>query len=232
MARAARNPRALGANPQQFLTAGIQYYVAGRHATRCGHYQVAASLFHNGFELIFKATLLADLLEQANQKSRAGELTQAAAMQTYSAGADRILVKEVGHSLREAWRRFRVLNPSADFSDHLNVVVAGLDRWWREQRYPGFPSGSAVSMSFGLVRGVRSTQAAGEADGVLHLYLEEMDELFAASVPLVWNAGLIRSSLTPLPRDEHGPLPGIVAYEWQNRHQVDLGPATPPDNGS
>jgi hypothetical protein len=208
---------AVEAWPHQLASAGVQYYVAGRLAFRCGYHPVAGALFHQAFEVIFKAALSRDLEGQHSPRtdsSRSAAQNQAA-VESYTAASKKLLHRQVGHNLNYAWRRFKALHPQAGLSG-FDSTVAGLHRWWNI-RYPGFPSGLPLSMTFGLT-GASPRRGRSQADDEYHLSLEAMDELFEAAIGLDWNTAAVERWMRGVATEN--PRPGIAAYEWQNRHTI------------
>jgi hypothetical protein len=206
------------ARPHQLASAGVQYYVAGRFAFRCGYHPVAGALFHQGFELIFKAPLLQALEAQhspGNLPTRTAAQNRAA-VETYTAAAKELLHRQVWHHLFDrAWPAFKALHPTAGLSG-LDNTVAELDRWWR-LRYPGFPTGQAVSMTFSVVGG-SPPRGRSPADDEYHLELKAMDELFEAVIGLDWNPAAVEQWMRGVGAEN--PRPGIAAYEWENHHRI------------
>lgn len=209
---------AVEARPHQLASAGVQYYVAGRLAFRCGYHPVAGALFHQAFELIFKATLLQKLEAQhspSHDSARTAAQNQAA-VNNYTAEAKKLLRDDVRHDLNQAWRRFKALQPQAGLSAGLDNTIAELDRWWRI-RYPGFPSGLPVSMTFSLTGG-SPVRGRSQADDEYHLSLEAMDELFEAAIRLDWNTAAVERWIRGVSTEN--PRSGVGAYEWQNQHRI------------
>src|SRR5207248_1110944 len=121
--------------PHQFFIGGVQQYVAGRHALICG-YEAAASLFHQGFELLLKADLLEPVYQRHAGGWAHGTVQQKdAAVQRYNEEADRLLRRRIGHDLWRAWRLVKAIHGAAANLDRLDPVVRGLNRWWL-LRYP------------------------------------------------------------------------------------------------
>jgi len=206
----------------EFGDMGIHYYLAGRHSFRCNHIKVAGSLFHQAFELLFKASVLADLEAryQPSKNSRRSASQNRAAVEGYTVAVDQVR-KRLGHDIEKGWRRFKALHPHAALGGPFDDLVRELHRWWRV-RYPGFPSGLGVAMTFSPVRIVGPVVEVVEGPPVelFNLSLEAMDELFEAVASLDWSPAHLRSVMTKMSRGD--PAPGIAAYEWENRHQINL----------
>jgi hypothetical protein len=137
----------------------------------------------------------------------------------YTLEAGELLAGDVSHRLPEAWRQFKERHPRAQLSA-FDGLVDELHQWW-EIRYPGFPGGQAVQISFSLVkvpRPVVQEVVDGElrpVKGLFHLSLEEMDEFFAAIAPLDYTLHAVRLAVQPSSREL-----GMVAYEEENLHRL------------
>jgi hypothetical protein len=138
---------------RQFLTIGIQYYVAARHAALCGMAPVAGNLFHHGIEMLLKAGLLGAFTAEA-------------------------LKDKFRHKLPKLWTEFKAQAADGRLAQ-FDGVIAGT-ALWEEIRYPGFPGGQSLYLSIELLKqsggGLASTAATHRIN------VEEQDELFAALV--------------------------------------------------
>ncbi len=105
---------ALMGRPDEWFRAGVQYYVHGRHALLCGHESVAGSLFHQGFEVMFKAALLKPLFDHDSPGWEADipQPQRRAAVLAYTKHAKELLERKLGHDLNKVWRRFKRLYAS------------------------------------------------------------------------------------------------------------------------
>jgi hypothetical protein len=116
--------------PGPFHINGIQYYLAGRHAFRSGHNQdVSAFLFHLGFELMFKATVVSKLFRQYEPSWTADRSTaeREAADLEYAELTDREL-RRIDHNLVVGWTSFRQQHLESTLA-RFDSVVSALDRW-------------------------------------------------------------------------------------------------------
>ena len=126
--------------PGPFHINGIQYYLAGRHAFRSGHGQdVSAFLFHLGFELMFKATVVSNLFRRydghAGQQTAPPPSARHQTLSTLSFCPSREL-RLTDHNLVVAWMGSKAQHQGVDPRARFDSVVSALDRW-RRLRYPG-----------------------------------------------------------------------------------------------
>lgn len=205
--------------PGPFLINGIQYYLAGRHTFRSGHSQdVSAFLFHLGFELMFKATVVSNLFRQHEPSWTADRATAAreAADLEYAELTDREL-RRIDHNLVEAWSSFRQQHQESTLA-RFDSVVSALDRW-RRLRYPGVPLRDyyITSSHEDKVEFPSAIGPSGEPVIVYHLSLAEMDELFAATATLGFTVATVRIAIEGA---AGRPEVGMETYRWHNQHAI------------
>jgi len=143
-------------DPYHFLDLAFGYYMSGRFAVINGLY-VAPNLMHHAVELLIKFTLVKDVPE--SQRSAATE----------------DLRRRYGHQLNALWDGYKQYVAPTDLS-RFDRVIADLDRW-EDVRYGGFPAGTSVAKSMGVVRA--PAQAASSTDSYV-LGLDEVDDLITA----------------------------------------------------
>ncbi len=205
--------------PGPFQINGIQYYLAGRHAFRSGHSQdVAAFLFHLGFELLFKAAVVSRLFRQFEPSWTANRTTaeREAADLEYADVIDREL-RRIDHNLVEAWSSFKKQHHEPALA-RFDPVVATLDQW-RRLRYPGVALRDyyITTSHEDKVEVPEAIGPRGEPLIVYHLSLAEMDELFAAIATLGFTLATVRSAIEGAAgRAEVG----LDTYQWHNQHSI------------
>jgi len=200
--------------PHDFFRAGVQYYVHGRQALLLGHESVAGSLFHQGFELMCKAALLAPIYARHSSGWETGtKAMRKAAVDAYTQEADRYL-RRLGHDLEKIWTEFRKSRPMKGRGSlrAFDRAIRELNRWWTV-RYPGFPEGVGLSIKTLIVD---NPSPARRKRGEYELPLETMDRLFALIAPMDYTLHAIRLAIGG--RRPNGP--GIAIYELQNRHPL------------
>jgi hypothetical protein len=207
--------------PADFADLAIGYFISARSALRCGYFEVAGTLFHQAFELLFKASILGEI-EERLQPGSDPERTEAEyqkSVDEYAEEADKVLRRTIEHNLEEAWRRFKDLHPDAALGAGLDAVVTQLHRWW-SIRYPGSPPGvgNALTITPGDGLGPSVQGLDGTRLDVYQLSLGAMDELFAAVAPLDWNRGQVERWIEG--RTVEHPPPGRAVYDWENRHSI------------
>ena len=143
-------------DPHHFLDLAFGYYVTGRFAVINGLY-VAPNLMHYAVELLIKYTLLKD--EPESQRSAA----TAQLGQSYR------------HRLNALWNRYKQQVAPANLS-RFDQVIADLARW-ENVRYGGFPAGTSVARSMGLVRAPAQTSKSTDS---YVLGQDEVDDLITA----------------------------------------------------
>jgi hypothetical protein len=203
--------------PHEFFRRGVQYYVMARQAFGCRYPEVAGSLFHQAFEMMLKASILSPLHEELSPgwEPEEPEAKRRAAIEEYTRRAGELLTSRsgIGHELPEAWRQFKALHPG-DLLDAFDDVVDDLHEWW-QVRYPGFPNGQALQLSFSPVKAGRPATEQPEPVNGYHLCLEDMDEFFAAIAPLDYSLHGIRSAV-----DRFDQGVGVEAYQQDNLHRL------------
>lgn len=218
MARRSRRPPTGVARPGEYFESGIQYYVAGRHAFNCAHYPpVTANLFHLGFEIMFKTSVVTDLYRthEPGWRPPHNAAARQAAVVRYALACDAEL-RTIGHRLGVAWSRFKTNHRTASLGA-FDQVVSGLDVW-RSLRYPDVPLGPGIAMTTAPEKSALPTVTGpgGLPMTVYHLCLEELDELFAAVAPLEFSTAALRSSIA----GRTVPDLGLDAYKKGNKHPV------------
>jgi hypothetical protein len=143
-------------DPYHFLDLAFGYYMTGRFAVVNGLY-VAPNLIHHAVELLIKFTLLKD--EPASQRS----------------AATAQLGQRYGHRLNALWDRYKQHVAPTNLSQ-FDQVIADLARW-ENVRYGGFPVGTSVAKSLGLVRAPGRTSRPTD---IYVLGLEGVDDLITA----------------------------------------------------
>jgi hypothetical protein len=103
---------------------GIQYYIAGRAATRARLIPFAGNLLHHAVEMLLK-----------------GELSKTTTLAT--------IKKKYGHFLVKTWDAFKVLHSGEDLSA-FDELIADLDRF-EKIRYPDEYMKHGAAMSLGFV---------------------------------------------------------------------------------
>jgi hypothetical protein len=209
--------------PHEFFRTGVQYYVHGRHALLCGHESVAGSLFHQGFEVIFKAAILTPVYDKDSYgwAPSVPQPGRQVAVQAYTQHAEKLL-RGFGHDIVKAWDQFKGLYPSVKLA-HLDNIVSELDRWWG-LRYPGFPGGLGLEIRISIVRSAPPPSASIGKPSPFASYdlcLEDMDMLFEAIACLDYSLSALRLAIGG--RKETGL--GIETYERENRHILWYGRA-------
>ena len=205
--------------PGPFHVDGIQYYLAGRHAFRSGHSQdVAAHLFHLGFELMFKAAAVSKLYRQYEPRWTPGRTAaERKADDIEYAGVTDTELRRLGHDLVKAWSGFRQQHPDPALG-RFDSLVGTLDKW-RRLRYPGVALTDlyVTSSHPDKVLVPEALGPGGQPVIVYHLSLEEMDELFAAIATLGFPLVTVRRAI-------EGPGGtrdvGRDTYLWANKHSI------------
>jgi hypothetical protein len=205
--------------PGPFLINGVQYYLAGRQAFRSGHNQdVSAFLFHLGFELMFKATVVSKLFRRYEPSWTADRSTaeREAADLEYADLTDKEL-RRIDHNLVVAWASFRQQHQESTLA-RFDSVVSALDRW-RRLRYPGIALRDyyITSSHEDKVPVPSAVGPSGEPVIVYHVSLAEMDELFAATAPLGFTVATVRSAIEGA---AGRPEVGMETYQWHNQHAI------------
>lgn len=144
----------------QFVAAGVQYYIAARGAALAGLMPVSGNLVHHAIEMLAKAGII------KHRASGSFEQTQ-----------DKLM--GLGHKLRAIWAELQVCYPNAQFSGR-DSLVAYLDRW-EDIRYPD-PDGltGATGMAMSIPRRKGQEPVAIDPRGPTteyYLNLEDCDEL-------------------------------------------------------
>ncbi|MGH3871560.1 MAG: hypothetical protein ACRDSR_08625 [Pseudonocardiaceae bacterium] len=147
-------------DPCHFLDLAFGYYLTGRFAA-INQLNIAPNLIHHAVELLIKFTLLKDVSE--NQRSAA----------TTKVG------KGYGHDLDKLWAEYKRTVACADLV-RFDPVIANLHRWER-LRYGGFPEGTTIVRSVGIIRGQLSVSHIKAID-TYAFGLHEVDALFAAMI--------------------------------------------------
>jgi hypothetical protein len=135
-----------------YLHIGIKYYVIGRFATLSFLSPNAGNLFHHGFEILFKAKLLAK----------------------YSPDD---LQKKFGHNLTVLWELFKCTTKKDSLSKY-DSLISEIQKW-EEIRYPNYPSGRNTVMTTMVGRRQKLDQVKNtKTHNYYVLFLDEVDELF------------------------------------------------------
>jgi len=143
-------------DPRHFLDLAFGYYMTGRFAV-INRLHVAPNLMHHAVELLIKFTLLKH--EPESQPS----------------AATAQLAQRYGHRLNALWIRYKQHVAPTDLS-RFDQVIADLARW-EDVRYGGFPAGTSVAKSMGLVRAPAQTSRPTD----LYVFgLQEVDDLITA----------------------------------------------------
>lgn len=202
--------------PHEFFRTGVQYYVHGRHALLCGHESVAGSLFHQGFEVMFKAALLRPLFDHDSPgwDPDIPQPQRTAAVLAYTKRAKKLLARKLGHDLNKAWRRFKRLYPATKL-DEFDQVVRDLHRWW-SLRYPGFPEGSALEIRTNIVCPAHPATRKPAPGDPYELCLECMDRLFEAIARLDYSLNTLQFAIDGRARTGLG----AETYQRENRHRI------------
>ncbi len=140
-------------DPFHFLDLAFGYYMTGRFAV-INRLYVAPNLMHHAVELLIKFTLLKDVPESQRSAATAQ------------------LGQKYRHRLNALWNEYKQHVAPANLS-RLDRLITDLARW-ENVRYGGFPAGTSVARSMGLVRA--PAQTSGPTD-VYVLGLDEVDDL-------------------------------------------------------
>jgi len=145
---------------EQYAATGVEYFVAARHSTHCGHHVVAGVLFHHAFEMLCSSALA-------------------------KAGWSDDRFTKLHHDLGQYWAEVRKHVPGLN-ADRWRKVVNQL-RAWEEIR---FPTGDFRAVMIGVTGSVEvSDWAVGQPPPIeppqqarYQVRLWELDELFSVIV--------------------------------------------------
>ncbi len=145
---------------RQFVSAGVQYYIAARAAALAGLMPVSGNLFHHAIEMLLKAGIITHNVEMPFATTQK-------------------LLRKLSHDLVATWQSFQASHPDA----HLvafDPLVEDLHRW-EEIRYPDPNVGEGVvgiAMSIVHRKGEHPYTSTPSGTTVeYYLKLEECDEL-------------------------------------------------------
>ena len=182
---------------RQFVSAGVQYYIAARAAALAGLMPISGNLFHHTVEMLLKAGII--------QHSRTAP---------FAVTQKRLM--RLRHNLGKTWETFRSCYPGAHLAA-FGPLVTDLNRW-EEIRYPDpdvFAGATGIAMSIVHHKGehpIAKTPSGTTLE--YYLKLEECDELIKALwevldfTPAYFRTFLVMQKLA---KD---------LYEEDNRHQI------------
>jgi hypothetical protein len=103
---------------RQFVSAGVQYYVAARASALAGLMPVCGNLFHHAVEMLLKAGII-----QHND----------AAGVPFDETDKRL--RQLGHKLIKSWDEFKTTHPGENLGGW-DALIADLDRWEEIRYFP------------------------------------------------------------------------------------------------
>ena len=139
--------------PEQFLTLGVQYYVAGRSAALLRLIPVSGNLLHHAVEMLLKGVLSLHHSPDEIRRHR--------------------------HRLPELWEKYKERHDTGQLREYDQLII-GLHAF-EDIRYPDniIRSGAAMSVGFGGTAHADPAGASGAKEPAYALDVCEIDRLIA-----------------------------------------------------